>query len=238
MLGRVRARAPHQPGLWSKLAPVPAPPVLPSSGRVAISGTFGPALWSNIFHYKTVESGTPTAADLADLNADLLTGFGVEFAPNLSTNWSTVQIENVYYPVAGGELVSALSAAHVGTDSGVDLPAAAAMVINWQIPSHYRGGHPRTYLCGLVQDRMQDSQDWSAATISDFETAAAAWLAAFNTHTTTHFSSVTMGTLRRFANGGSETKPDPTYLNPPVFYAIASSSVRVKIGNQRRRNTN
>jgi len=60
------------------------------------------------------------------------------------------------------------------------------------------------------------------------------FLSAVNALTPSGFTSVTLGVLRQFANGGSETKP-PTFLNPPVFRAFSSVIAKPGMGTQRRR---
>lgn len=213
---------------------MPAPPILPSTARVAIQGTYGATDWVNIVHCKTVESGTPTDTDVLGLVTEIFTQWAVKFAGSMSPNWSCDSASIVYYPVAGGEMVNSYSNPVPGTDTGIDLPASVAMCIGWSISSHYRGGHPRSYLSGLVTDRLLNQKSWTAATLTEFTTQAGLYITAVNSYTNTHFSSVTCGTLRQFANGGSNTRPR-TYLNPPLFFPIVSALARSTCASQRRR---
>lgn len=81
---------------------------------------------------------------------------------------------------------------------------------------------------------MADEATWLTAFVSDKQTRADTFLAAINALTPAPFTSVTLGVLRQFASGGSETKP-PTFLVPPVFRPFTSVIAKPGIGSQRRR---
>jgi hypothetical protein len=62
----------------------------------------------------------------------------------------------------------------VGTRTGGDLPASAALLESGEIDRRYRGGHPRTYWPFGTDTDLQDAQTWTAA----FLTAVTAALTA------------------------------------------------------------
>lgn len=59
---------------------------------------------------------------------------------------------------------------HTGADTGDPLAADTAMRIKFLQGRRYRGGHPGVYLGGFVEDRLQDAQTWSSATLAALST--------------------------------------------------------------------
>jgi len=81
---------------------------------------------------------------------------------------------------------------------------------------------------------MLNQNTWASTHVAELQTRANAFLAAINALTPSGFTSVTLGVLRQFADGGSETVP-PTYLTPPVFVPFTNVIAKPGIATQRRR---
>jgi hypothetical protein len=156
------------------------------------------------------------------------------FAPSLGLQWQILETAVTLY--GSNELVfeAIESSPTAGQDSGLSTPANCALVVSWKSSAHYRGGHPRTYLCGIVQDRLADSRSWTAQTIADFDAAGTYFRNYVNAIGLAGSHGVTFGFLNVYQPKGSTVKP-PLYRDPPVFHAITGHAVHPRADSQRRR---
>lgn len=211
-------------------------PPRPPSGviRVAYSGTFKGSSWANVMHVKIVPSGALNQNIANDMAILLHNAYVASFIPFQSLDLVLSETNIVLFG-DNGQTFSAVSASPTsGQDSGVVLPSNVALVISWKASVYYRGGHPRTYLPGLVQDRLADSRSWSAQTIADFNAAAQQFRSTVQGSTPIGVTNVTFGYLQQFAAGGSLKVPRE-YLTPPVFHPIVGWAVHPRVDSQRRR---
>jgi len=117
----------------------------------------------------------------------------------------------------------------VGSTTGTALPANCACCLSWQIAPHYRGGHPRTYLCGFNVEDTSTTTSWSGSFITNAESAAQSYhedlesIGPIGDGITT----IEHGVVS-FAAGGD-------WRDPPVFRRITGASVDSRIDTQRRR---
>lgn len=164
----------------------------------------------------------------------ILGNYNAKFMPSRSSECSTEQVIAEWNDGAGGMVTGTDATPVSGGIAGSYLPANIAMVLSWRISVRYRGGHPRSYHAGWADTWTASATQWNATDLAAYQTEASAFLTAINAIVTAPFSSVTLGVLRQFAHGGSETKP-PTFLDPPVFQAFSSVIVKPGIATQRRR---
>jgi hypothetical protein len=107
-------------------------------------------------------------------------------------------------------------------------------VASWQIARRLRGGHPRTYFCGVVQVQMNTMPGVS------FTTAGIAqWLGAMQNFLT-RFNAITIGTallvLGALSYYDKVANPTPPHLRTtPVFYPFQSVKMHPRLDSQRRR---
>lgn len=212
--------------------PVPRPS--PGITRVAFSGTFASAKWANVMHVNVPSSGSHTQAAADSLANSLHTFFGQAFAPVSNVNWVLEETNIVMFTGPTTVLEAVGTGAVTGQDSGSVLSAGTAIVISWKTSAYYRGGHPRTYLCGVTQDRLASATQWSAQTIQDYSGAAVGFRGAINGTTLPGGSTVTLGYLQVYPPKGSTSVPK-VYLDPPIFHPFVSSSVHPRVDSQRRR---
>lgn len=211
---------------------VPLPP--PGTVQVAISGSFGPARWSCIFHGR---EETPSASSESQLNSaaqNYWDAWATAWIPFQSDQVVLERVDVIHWGAAGAELIGGYFNVVPGEDSGVTLDASCALVVSERIASHYKGGHPRYYVCGLAQDRLEDPTRFSGATVDEAQSAAESFLTLFNGVTLGAGNHTLLACLRRFANGGSLTVPK-TYLDPPTLHDVTSVLARAHVGSQRRR---
>ena len=112
---------------------------------------------ANILHWGFTGADTLT----------LLTNLGIAIGDKWVADMLPVQSNS--YTFDGIEMVDLSSDTAPSTEiivsepgglSGAPLPASAAMVIGHDISRRYRGGHPRTYLGGMVQSYLENNTDW------------------------------------------------------------------------------
>lgn len=159
-----------------------------------------------------------------------------------NTMWSSVAFSGsatsqviVEWNDGDGNVVAGSDATPVsGGGSGGFTPASVAWVISWRISPRYRGGHPRTYLAGIDRVELADQVSFVGSSVTALQASVNTFFNAINALTPAPFTSVTLGVLRQFANGGSTTKP-PTFLTPPQFIPFTGGVVKPGVATQRRR---
>lgn len=146
--------------------------------RVAVSGTFGPATWTNVLYCSVDPTGTPTnaqvIADIGEFAADLYDSMDLG---NLSENFS-VSTQKVFWQDAEGSVQKGTVAdAKVGTNSGGDAPAQVCYLLEWTGGDARRGGKPRTYVCGVPEDKLADTANLTTDVVSSINSGLLDWIA-------------------------------------------------------------
>jgi hypothetical protein len=213
---------------------VARPPIPAGVVRVAVEGHSGTAPWVNTFWLATTGASPPTGTQVSGLASSFMGLFNTMWSADTSSTAGTSQTICEWNDGAGNVVDGAASTPVAGTSGSGYLPASVAMVISWRLAQRYRGGHPRTYIAGCSIGMLATQTTFSTSVVSDMQTHVNTFLAAVNGLAPSGFSSVTLGVLRQFANGGSETKP-PTFLNPPQFKPFVSGIVKPGVATQRRR---
>lgn len=212
--------------------PIPALP--PGAVEARIYSEYGDAQLLNILHFTsgaTVQALPATVAAFADL---VVTAYETNFLEISSEAMVLNRVECDFHWSGGVVVPGVATSGENGSDSGTVLPASASMVISLRTSTTWRGGKGRIYIAGLVEDRLDGTQRWSAATVADYQAAANAFKTDCESFTGGAFASTHMAVARRFADGGSLDDP-PTYLDPPLMVQVAALVARAPIGSQRRR---
>ena len=206
------------------MAAVILPPV-PSVARFAVSGTNQSQKWVNVFHmqYSNVPADTPTMNSICQaVHTAYLNAFTVLWSANC-----------ILITVDGQDLASrtgavgSFSLSHPGTAvAAVDLPVQVALCLSWTISDRYRGGHPRTYLPGIVAGNLSQGRLLTTAGHTQYLNAAAAFLTNMNA-ITAGASSWKMVCVRYFSQH--------QLLPNPLVRLIGSEAVHGRIDTQRRR---
>lgn len=204
---------------------MPPLPAVPGVLRVAVEGLFGVANWANVFHVQY------TGDVLDDTNAgffasDFLAAYSDNFKALMSTAWSTEQcnVTDLSSDTAG----QGTDATHTaGTHSGDILSAQSAIVISWKISRRYRGGHPRTYLCGITQDRLTSSTHVTGAFADDVHDAAVAFAADVEALATPSAHTWKLACVHYMK--------DKAPLDEPTVDVFTSATVDSRVDSQRRR---
>lgn len=207
--------------------PRPAPPdhVL----RIAVGGAFDTARWANVFWVKNGAADEPTQVVLEAFLTDFCVKYGNNFKGYLSTSWHLTEANCLYYNDGGVVMGASAAPAINGTVATAVMPANIALCISWRIASHYRGGHPRTYLCGLTTNRITTS--------TTFDTAFTALVAASANTFRDQVNALTYGDLSSLELGTVSFQNDNQWRDNPVFraYMAAGASIDSRVDSQRRR---
>lgn len=211
-------------------------PPRPARGvtRVAISGTFNGTNWANVFHCLVTPSGALTQGIADNVTIGFFNAYVQAWCPQLNQKLAVLEASSVMFGDSGQVFESSTTSPTNGQDSGVELPGSVALCVSWRVSTYYRGGHPRTYLAGISQDRLGNAKSWSEQTVADFSAAAGYFYNYVHNISVIGVSSVSLGYLQQFANGGSLKKPRE-YLNPPVFHPFVGWSIHPRVDSQRRR---
>jgi hypothetical protein len=115
-----------------------------------------------------------------------------------------------------------------GTGTSQALPPQVAICLSWQIPAHYRGGHPRWYI-PLITANAQAHPDDSqllASVATLFQGYGTSILNSFNA-TTVGGGTAQLGTISY--HSGNVARPTP------VFRPFTACNVHERLDSQRRR---
>lgn len=158
---------------------MPRLPAAPSCIRLRLIGVRRGEPWNNV-QFLRYAGGTPDVAALNTLAGTISSAWTTNFAPVHDTGVQLVTVELT-------DLTSPTSAQGVwagsvaGTLAGSSpLPNSVATVISWKIQRHYRGGHPRSYLCAPWALQVPAGILLDGTYRTNVLTAARAWRTAMN----------------------------------------------------------
>jgi hypothetical protein len=201
----------------------PLPPV-PQVLRVAFSGTYYGARWANVMHVRY--SGTrPFPADLDTFCSDMGTAYDGHLLEHISDGVTLTDIDAVDLTDSLGA-VGHHSGSYPGDVAGDSLTASVAVCLSWKISRRYRGGHPRTYLCGIPDSVTANVQQLSAGAVTNYLSDATGFMNAVNA-IVLGGATVSLGCVHYVRNGSP--------LSPGEFDTIQSAAVHPRLDSQRRR---
>lgn len=180
--------------------------------------------------YLALTGGSINTTDLNTLASAIATEWNTQMMSNASPDYVITQVLLSYIPSAGNELIGVWTGSHAGTNAGTSVnDASACLVVDWKITARYRGGHPRSYIPGLLTASVTNGATLTGGQVTNMIAAANSILTYLNAYTTTNVTGCTMGTVH-FQSANA-------WLSPPTFrpYTAAALGKLGKIGSQRRR---
>jgi hypothetical protein len=205
---------------------MPARPFVPNVVQVVVSGNVGTWNWVNKM-YVRYSGAAPLDVDLASYAGGLTAAWVANLTP--------LQTDSVHMTeIAVTDLSSMLGSVGIvsgsveGTNADLVIPGDACALVSYKIARHYRGGHPRQYLCVGGQADLLSTSTWTGAFVTAVEAAWAAFQAAlivtYGTFTPDYQANVS------YVTAGAER------LVPYVDEIIVSATtVQQKLASQRRR---
>jgi len=225
----------------ARIEVVPALPPVPSVLSIVLQYSIGAdPLSITRLHYKF--TGTPPVA--ADLNT---------FASGVFAAWQNNQALSTHPTVTLKEVVvtdltSATGAQgiHTGTAAGTagggQLPASAAVLVNYKVNRRYRGGKPRTYWPMGTDTDLNNPQTWLPASITNFNQRVQGFNSAVSALTWAGASISFPANVSYFQGFTVVTDPVtgrsrniPKLRTSPVVDQISAIVVNATVGSQRRR---
>lgn len=207
--------------------PRPRPPN--RSCKLTFSGSFEEAQWQNVMWLYLTGSGEITQGDLEGVAGGASNAFGVHFMPVLSTLSLLTTTEVVLYDSVDGDLVAITDSAVAGSDDSASMPANVAACISWQIRSHYRGGHARTYLCGIGAAAAGTTTSWTGSYVGSLSSVSNAF------HADLEGLGPIGGGIDTVEHGIVSFQTNNAWRTPPIFRRIISGRADSRVDTQRRR---
>lgn len=207
--------------------PRPNPPS--RVARLVYTGHYGGAPWANVMWLFLTGSGEITVADLNAL-ADLCAYAWIQNPGNVLH--TSVELENTQVVLySDGDALEGLSDRIANGTNASDnpLPANVACCFSWHIVPSYRGGHPRTYVPGLVREQQASVNSWESGALDDLRAAASGW------HEQLEEAGPVGDGIATVEHGVLSYVRANAWRVPPVFYRIVNSTVDNRIDTQRRR---
>lgn len=133
-------------------------PPVPGVVRVAMTGVLDLIPIATIFHMGYTGS-PPSGTAVLGFSDAVASNWGTFVNAHLcnTCSYDTFTVTDLSSET-GAEGI--FEASHVGGASGVAVPNSVQLVISKAIARRYRGGHPRTYICGLPSTGLLDQTHW------------------------------------------------------------------------------
>lgn len=156
---------------------MPALAPIPGVARVVVSGTYSIRTWANIFHVALLSGDPMSQAVVDDIAATVYDAYGTNLMSRLPA--AAVATQCLATDLGSDQgLAGVASGNKVGTETGNPVSLNSGLLVNWRIAKRYRGGHPRTYLPGAVEDDVDGPGVIIAAAVTEVTTGANAFIAA------------------------------------------------------------
>ncbi len=204
---------------------MPPLPAVAGVLKCELAHQLGDAPVINILHWKYSGSqGTP--ADLNLIASNIATAWE-DNVLNLLSNQLILRVVSLIDLTSDTAPVGEAVVLATGSGTGVVLSAGSAVVISHHISRRYRGGHPRTYLGGVVQGDLSTPQQLNSANVTAFNSGWADFVAAVVADSETHFTPLAPVSVSYRSSGAVRVTP--------VVDPILSSACQPRICSQRRR---
>lgn len=205
--------------------PRPSPPT--RSVKVVFTGSLQSAVWQNVMWGFATGSAEIPHSSAQSLSQDLFAAYGNYFLPFLSNSCFLNSCQVVVYGPEDEFVEGFESGATPGGVNDQPAPANVALCISWKVRTSFRGGHSRTYLCGVPVNAELDARLWGDSV------RAAAADAAQSFHN--EFEGLTYTGIESLEHGMMSFVHDKEWRVPPHFFRIYSWAVDGRIDTQRRR---
>ena len=205
----------------------PSPPN--HSAHITVLGLQDNFPWANTFWIRNGGEQVPSQSEFTTLTNEFAQQYVNHILPLISTSTSMSEVTGLYYANGEAQLASAISVTNPGQKAGTPMPLNVSCCIGWRVQQHYRGGHPRTYLAGIVIDVILNGRQFLPAYAADVANHANAFLAGVNGISEGAFSSCHLGVVSFVLR--------KEWRSPPVFrdFVPGSAHCDPRVDSQRRR---
>lgn len=204
----------------------PAPKVL----RVRLIGTSQTRPWVNVLHVRYT-TGSPSTADCNTYASNISSYWNSSIAPVVTTQTQLNSVEVLDLDTDHGNIY-VNNTVRTGTKVGSSYaPTNTACCVSWKILRRYRGGHPRTYVAGVLFSDMVNGTTWSGTYVTAMSAAWNAFLTSVNSMTGTNSPFFLCNVSYYKAHQGYPNDVRPV----PQLDDIQSATVHTRIDSMRRR---
>lgn len=205
----------------------PFPPV--RACRVTVEGLYDLAPWANVFWLHLNGSGEISNVNLNQLCNWVYGGWTNTLLKVQSLESTIERVVALLYSDDGEQVAFSNPSSVPGLKGGTAMPASVSCCISWPIATHYKGGHPRTYLAAIPTSAQANSTSFDP----DYSNAVGAEAEDFHTHLE---SMTELDGITSVSHGIYSFVRHKAWRDPPVFYRImAGVHVDTRIDSQRRR---
>jgi len=201
---------------------------VPHTLRVVFNGTYGAAKWANVMHVDYTGPTLPNTSDLNTVATNLFGYYQSDFMPLVSGSATLLGCTVTDLNSSSGAVGFHAGSAAGGRGTGSNMSSNVALCLSWKQVIRYRGGHPRTYLCGMEGNDLTDTDHFNATYVGLAKTAMSAFLANVNGMATpSTFVPYRLGYVKYVAN--------KVVLTNPTFLPFVGYDVNSRVDTQRRR---
>lgn len=214
-------------------------PPLPATPSGVLKVTFATGLGSFSF-MQAYSGGPPSGVDLTNLADDMATVFGDDLASLLNSTYGLerTDVKDLQTP---GALLGTSGTAVVGTRSGTANAVTVCAILDFKIPTSYRGGKPKAFLPFGCEADLTSPVYFGTDFQTDVQDAWANFqgdIGAITEGSTSVRQQVSVSYY-----DGKHDNPNPlsnrrflpTVRAIPVIYTVSDVVMRLEIGSQRRR---
>jgi hypothetical protein len=138
--------------------------------QTKLAGTIDGFPWVLLWHFQNASGNDWTQSQIQALANAVGTQFSTNMLKNMATN---VQFTNVACVDLGtttpAQADSVEGAGPGGGTAGTFQPSSGCVLLNFNIASRYRGGHPRTYLPPWPSAELLTNNQWSGTVVTETE---------------------------------------------------------------------
>lgn len=204
------------------------PPIPVGTAKAEALGTYGPAIWANVFYYAV---GTWDPAHLDDAVALIAAAVHDFYATldmsQLAVGWNVTTTKVAFRDAADSLYRATVADAQSGADGSGDEAAQVAYLVNYTTNDDRKGGKPRTYVCGVPKDSMADSARLTNSVLTGTNTALTTWLGSLAARS--HGTANGLSLLEMSFRSGN------TWRDTAHTWPIRGVSLSPEVATQRRR---
>lgn len=182
---------------------------------------------ANSFHFSSSSSGPYSVGDLTSLVGQVSTSWQADMLPLLSNQLSLVEVVGIDRSVSDGNQ-ALLEVDVAGGETPNPCPLNVSILMQWEDTAHYRGGHARTYIPGLVETATNDGKSLTAAAHSGYASGWTSFLAGV-------LAGGPYGSIRPLTWVAAHYKRRGEFLTDPNFSVISPLGPSLVMATQRRR---
>jgi hypothetical protein len=185
----------------------------------------------------------PTGANCATLASDISSAWATHVSPLYPSYWLHDLVDVIDIATTSG-FSGFDTTSHNGTLSGTALPLQVATNVEYDISNRYRGGKPRMYLPGAVEEQLVDQSHYEGSFVTTVNSGVSAFFTAVEALTIG-----SMGTLQHvllsyydgfenYTDTSGRNHNRPKYRTPnAVHFNITGYSCKAELSTQDRRRT-